>query len=181
MHGYLCPICTYLENHGRHGAHYLSRAQQFGGLWLNYADYLSRLAKQYGQEVILVGHSLGGHLAIRLAEENLVQKIILLQPMVGVCPLNRKLMDWGAALPMKEYYSVWTKGAQQSIRLTAYTYRPIPSQISVAIYLASRDFAVDNEKTLNWAREFAPQARIFTNPHQHFALDHLIQPQSIED
>lgn len=145
------------------------------GLWYLYAEYIARLAKHYGEEVIFVGHSLGAQLSARMAEAGLASKIILIQPLMGLSALNRALLifantkaagvilEFTTSKKMHEYLTDYLVAAHQAMTLPEQQYKPISDKIGVVIYVSDYDYVISNEQAKKWAQVYAPQAQIITS------------------
>jgi pimeloyl-ACP methyl ester carboxylesterase len=147
------------------------------GTWLAYTEYITRMARQYGKKVILVGQSTGGELAIRMAEQRLADGLILFQPFLG---MNRLKL---AAMKYLNTYPDWELGfkipilkstALQALKIgnVAQILLKSPHEkinIPVDILVCDNDNVVSPADTLAWAKEYAPQATIqhHKNPLRH--------------
>jgi pimeloyl-ACP methyl ester carboxylesterase len=145
------------------------------GTWLMYAEYLARLARSYGKKVIFIGQSTGAHLAIRMAEMNLVHGIVLAQPLVKNTWAQVGAATAGSWLAFKEE----SQFALYGMKLTEIPYQKINPEISVRVFLSDYDPFVYNPNTRAWAQSFAPQAKIEVRPLQSLSglfYGHMNQP-----
>ena len=159
--------------------------------WTSYVNNLALLAKNYGDEIIFVGHSLGAQLVIRLAEQNLVDKIILIEPLVGVTYLsdmikNLALNPWSqkvaeTILPSNtEYYlKHFMLAADQALQICKKPNNKIPTRVKVTVYLSDGDLVVNNKKTVDWLLRFAPHAEVITEPTKIGLDAHMLIPESL--
>lgn len=148
------------------------------GLWLLYAEYLARLAKSYGEKVILVGQSTGGLLAIRMAEVKLADEIILMQPLIKNTWLHQGSVELGAKLVFKAESQLALNG----MKITEMPFQKIDPNIKVQIYFADYDPFVYNPNSKEWIRNFAPHAISKTVPlksPQDLFMGHMNRPGSL--
>lgn len=162
------------------------------GLWLSYAEYLGMIARYYGQKVIFVGHSTGGNLAVRAAEKGFADGLILIQPLFGVSAYVKNAMRTGDLLPegvQNNLKADWLStraldghrataqeilnAGEQAETLASLEYYPLKENISVEIYIADKDPVVSSKATVDWAKTYAPQARLH---HHDQPWNHMYRP-----
>jgi len=145
------------------------------GSWLTYSDFLVNIARHYGKKVIVVGQSTGGTLAVRAAENNRVDGLILFQPFFG---LNKKItaaMEFGKLLPeswldrMVNRYNVLEtlKIGIEDQKLLAGSFQKISATLPVELILAGNDSVVSTDASIRWARKYAPHAKITNHERNH--------------
>ncbi len=67
--------------------------------WISFAD--KKISKLKEGKVNIIGHSMGGHLALKLAEKHKINKLVLVAP-VGMKPSKKYFGDVGKKLSKKE-------------------------------------------------------------------------------
>jgi pimeloyl-ACP methyl ester carboxylesterase len=136
--------------------------------WLEYSIYLVRMARSYGHRVIVVGHSLGGSLAIRTAELGLVDGLILFQPFLALTAGIRATLNFSKVVskPMIDWNAYGSKVAEaadlgrEAAKLVAEPFKQLDTKITVEMTVALNDSIVSPEAALNWANKFAPRTSI---------------------
>lgn len=153
-------------------------------VWLQYAETLSRLAKSYGEKVIFVGQSTGGNLAVRMAEQGLVDGIILLQPLIGTTAVHKSgayAID-GLLNSKSKLVHGFSYMATHALALEKLPYKKLNSTIKIRIYIADYDPVVYSPSTVEWVKNFAPQAEVvkstksFFNGHMDRNLESINVP-----
>lgn len=171
----------------------LKSADNSAAVWMEYATYLGRVARRYGQRVIFVGKSTGANLAVRAAEEGLADELILIQPLFALNPYLKAGVEVGRhLLKEKQKKNVGClmgevlgrnridiedvlNATDQAVTLSRLEYRPLNPQVPVLIYIADRDPVVSQKATRKWVKRFAPQAKFI---HHKERWNHFYDPLS---
>lgn len=120
---------------GRLGDHpHKGHQTDFDVLVRDLAGWIDHLMQELPRPCFLVGHSMGGHIALRyLAEHSgVVSRAVLLAPMLGIrtgripSPVTKRLARWmvsrgraGEYAPTQRPYGVWSNSAIRQDALTA--------------------------------------------------------------
>lgn len=136
-------------------------------LWLEYADTLTRFARVYGEKVVIVGQSTGGQLAVRMAERNLAEGIILLQPLIKNTDAFNKNIEAASKFLRGDnaFAGPFAKMFKHALALTHMPYKKLDPSIKVRVHLADMDPIVYNPNTREWVKTYAPQAQIVKSYH----------------
>ena len=162
-------------------------SENYVAQWLNYIECLTILARQYGDEVVLVGHSLGGNLVLHAAEENLVNKIILVQPLIKISQVSKfgyNLMRFLAPDRLHLLDVLASKGfregsqahelvniVEEALKLEKVPFKGFSPDLKVLAYLSRVDLVVSTFKALDFLKSQIPQAVI----RLHYS-DHMTEP-----
>lgn len=131
-------------------------------LWLQYADTFVRYARVYGDKVIIVGQSTGGQLAVRMAERNLAEGIILLQPLIKNTDEFNKNVESAVKLLRNDdtFVGPFPKMFKHALALTHMPYKKLDPSIKIRVFMADHDPIVHNPGTREWIKTYAPHAEV---------------------
>ena len=131
-------------------------------VWLQYADTLTRYAKVYGDKVVIVGQSTGGQLAVRMAERNLADGIILLQPLIKNTDSFNKNVESAVKFLRNDntFMGPFPKMFKHALALTHMPYKKLDPSIKIRVFLADNDPIVYNPNTREWIKAYAPHAEV---------------------
>lgn len=156
------------------------------GSWLTYTDFLVSIARHYGKKVIVVGQSTGGTLAVRAAENNKVDGLVLFQPFFGLSKTITAAMELGKLLPeswldrMVDRYNVLEtlKIGIEDQKLLAASFQKISATLPVELILAGNDSVVSTDASIRWAKKYAPHAQITNHEQNHMFV---MSPTRLQD
>lgn len=170
----------------------LSSADNSAGVWMEYAEFLGLVARRYGKKVVFIGKSTGANLAVRAAESGHADELVLLQPLFALNPYLKAGVKTGRWVPRqlrigkspscvvshvlgrsKVSIEDVLNAADQAETLAHVDYRPIQAKVPVKIYIADKDPVVSRKAILEWAKTYAPHAKLV---HHNQPWNHLYDP-----
>jgi pimeloyl-ACP methyl ester carboxylesterase len=157
----------------------------FANQWISYTEISALVAQKYGDEVIVVGHSLGGNLALRLAEQGLTQKLILIHPLIKTTEMARSTFNFSRKLSYKNQNLLgfitsigFRKGTKvqellplvtEVLKIERLPFPPFSQDLKTFVFISHIDYAASTSATISFLKKYLPHAQVKYNYSTHMS------------